>query len=67
MRNDYRDSIWQEILTSELRPNRNYRYSDLGFYLSASMVQAVSGKTVDEFAYENFYKELGLKHTTYNK
>ncbi len=66
MRNDYRDSIWQEILTSELRPNRNYRYSDLGFYLSASMVQAVSGKTVDGFAYENFYKELGLKHTTYN-
>ena len=29
----YRDSIWHMILTSEVKPAGQYKYSDLGFYL----------------------------------
>ena len=66
MQNDYADTIWQRILRSNLRGNKNYRYSDLGFYLMAEIVKRQSGKLIDEFARDNFYQPLGLRSMTYN-
>lgn len=66
LRNDYADSIWYKIIHSELRPNRNYRYSDLGFYLLAKLVQQQTGKTLDQYLEETFYRDLGLQHTMFN-
>lgn len=66
LRNDIADSIWQQIRTSELRPNTNYKYSDLGFYLVADVVKTVSGQGLDQYAQNHFYQPLGLQTTTYN-
>lgn len=65
MRNDWVDTIWQQVFDSPLRENKQYKYSDLGLYLSARMVQNTSGQRVDQFASQNFYRPMGLSTTTF--
>ena len=41
-------------------------YSDLGFMLLGYIVEAVSGKTLDQFVDQELYRPLSLTHTTFN-
>lgn len=66
LRNDYTDTIWNRILTSPLENKGKYVYSDLDYYFLAEVVKHLTGKRIDVYADEQFYKPLGLKHTTYN-
>jgi beta-N-acetylhexosaminidase len=61
IRKDYADSIYKTIIESPLRSDRDYKYSDLGFYLLRLVVEEVSGKPFTEYLNENFYKPMGLK------
>jgi beta-N-acetylhexosaminidase len=65
MHRSYVDSIWQKLYHNELPNKGQYRYSDLGFYLMAKLIDQVSGLTVDEFASRYFYRPMGLKSLTY--
>ena len=60
------DAVWQQIYDSPLPNVGRYRYSDLGFYLLAKLVDRVSGLTVDEYAARNFYYPMGLESLRYN-
>lgn len=66
LRADYRDTIWQQIIDSDLRESDDYRYSDLGFYLLAELVHRVTGQTIDAYTTETFYRPLGLRTTAFN-
>ncbi len=66
MREDYRHTILEVIRDSELRPNKNYRYSDLGFYLIPFMVERLSGDPFDEYVEKHFYRPLGLQTLGFN-
>jgi beta-N-acetylhexosaminidase len=66
MARQYVDTMWKILFTSELRPDKKYKYSDLGLYLCARAVQNQSGRRVDAFAEETYYKPLGMATTTYN-
>lgn len=66
LRSDYPDSIWSRILVSELRPNKKYKYSDIGFYFMMKAVEAQSGMTFSEYTATNFYRPLGMTRTTFN-
>ncbi len=66
MRTDYVDSVWQQIIHSNLRSRTNYRYSDLGFYLFSKLVERVSGLPLDEYVKQEFYDPLELTSTTFN-
>ncbi len=66
LRTDYVDSIWQKITKSPLGRNTDYKYSDLGFYLLADLVREVSGKPLNQYVEETFYKPMGLSSITYN-
>lgn len=66
MRNDYRDSIWQAIFSSDRRSSNDYRYSDLGFYMFNKIVNNLSGLEVDQYAEAQFYNPLGLRRTLFN-
>jgi beta-N-acetylhexosaminidase len=57
----YPDSVYQFILSSPLRASRDYKYSDLGFYLLKRIVERQSGKPFDQYLGEVFYKPLGLQ------
>ena len=65
IRNDYKDSIWSKIINSPLDNKGKSVYSDLDFLFLAAVVEQVSGKSIDKYADENFYKPLGLTHTLY--
>ena len=62
----FRDTMWNQIFQSPLRDNRNYKYSDLGFYLVERMVKNKTGTTLDQYAENSFYHPLGLSNTSYN-
>ena len=66
MHKAYVDSIWFQIYNSELRATKDYRYSDLGFYLVDHIVERVTGLSIDKYADEQFYQPLGLQRTMYN-
>lgn len=66
MRADYIDTMYQEIWTSKLRASRDYKYSDLGFYILQKIVQYQAKKPLDEYVENKFYKPLGLRRTAFN-
>jgi CubicO group peptidase (beta-lactamase class C family) len=63
MRSDWLDTMKNRILTSPLSPAGKYVYSDNDFILMGKIVEAISGKTLDQYAYDNFYAPMGLATT----
>jgi beta-N-acetylhexosaminidase len=54
------DSIfWKRIIENSL-DEPIYRYSDLGFILFTKLIENISGKPLDEFVMDNFYKPMNL-------
>lgn len=62
---DYRDSIWSKIFHSDLLSKRNYRYSDIGFYLVQKVIEEVSRSKLNDYVQQSFYDPLDLKFTGY--
>ncbi len=62
----FRDTIFAQILASELREKNEYRYSDLGFILLPILVENVTGQLFDEFLGEFIYKPMGLTTIGFN-
>jgi beta-N-acetylhexosaminidase len=56
---NYKEVIFDTIAKSELWPNREYKYSDLGFYPLSETLSNILGKGIDEFAAQEFYRPLG--------
>lgn len=65
MRNDYVDTVWNRILNSPLENKGRYVYSDLDFYFLAAIAEQVTGKYIDEYVNEQFYKPMGLTRISF--
>ncbi len=65
IRNNYQFYIFDSIIYSPSRENFEYKYSDLGFYLLAAIVEYLSNKSFETYLQQNFYKTLGLNHTLF--
>ena len=65
LRTDYKDSIWQRIYVSELKPRKGYKYSDLAFYFMHKTINNLTGLPINEYAEKSFYGPLGLNRTGY--
>lgn len=63
-----RDALAQAILNEALinTPGEVYVYSDLGMITLALLVEKLTGKDLDTYMQETFYKPLGLQNTLYN-
>ncbi|MCW3121410.1 MAG: beta-lactamase [Flavipsychrobacter sp.] len=66
LKDDYIDTMWSRIYSSNLDNAGKMVYSDLDFYFMAAIVQQITGKSIDKYAEDEFYKPMGLKHITYN-
>jgi CubicO group peptidase (beta-lactamase class C family) len=66
LRKDYKQAILDSIIRSPLSEKKEYRYSDLGFILMQQLVEKVTGKSLDQYVDEQFYKPLGLNTLTYH-
>jgi beta-N-acetylhexosaminidase len=66
IRKDFRISIYKEIINSRLSGVKEYRYSDLGFYLLQLVIENITGQPLNDYMNEKFYRPLGLTTMTYN-
>jgi len=65
LRKDFRDSIQNQIINSELLEEQEYRYSDLPYYILKSIIEKHYNLPLDALVQQHFYKSLGANHTTY--
>jgi CubicO group peptidase (beta-lactamase class C family) len=65
LQDNFKASLFQQIYDSSVEDNPRYKYSDLGFYLIAEMVDRLTGMPLDEFTRRLFYKPMGLETATY--
>lgn len=54
-----------KIVQKPLR-SKTYKYSDLGYYFLKEIIQRQTGKSLDQFAAENFYQPMGLESMGYH-
>jgi beta-N-acetylhexosaminidase len=59
IRDDFADSIFFHITQAELREEKEYKYSDLGYYLFQMMIEKISGEKLESQADSLFYQPLG--------
>ncbi|MDX1477995.1 MAG: glycoside hydrolase family 3 N-terminal domain-containing protein [Saprospiraceae bacterium] len=60
------DSMRRTLIDSDLRSRRDYRYSDLGFYFMADIVEQQGEMPLDQYCAHHFYQPLGLTRTGFN-
>jgi beta-N-acetylhexosaminidase len=65
LRKDFRDSIQNKIIASELLQEKKYRYSDLPYYIIKLIIEKHYDLPLDALVQQHFYKSLGANYTTY--
>ncbi len=61
-----RDTILKTIINSKLLSEKDYKYSDLGYYLFMELIEKIEGRSLDELVTEKFYNPIGAYTMTYN-
>ncbi|MCF8335260.1 MAG: serine hydrolase [Bacteroidales bacterium] len=61
----YRDSIFRWIDESELLEKKEYVYSDLGYYYFLRIIEKITGKNLEDYVKQKFYRPLGAYSTGY--
>ena len=64
-RNDIKDSIYLQIMESELYPKLKYKYSDLPYYILKEYLEDYYNKPMQNLVQQHFYKTLGANNTTF--
>lgn len=65
LRNDWQDTLFSRILKSKLTAPDKYVYSDNDFIFLGKIVEAISGKPLNEYARQTFYEPLRMTTTTF--
>ncbi|MFY7810256.1 MAG: glycoside hydrolase family 3 N-terminal domain-containing protein [Flavobacterium sp.] len=66
LRNDYKDTIFQKIIDSELTKNKKYLYSDFTFMILKEYLEEAHKNTLDDMAYQKIFYPIGAYNTNYN-
>ncbi|MFN5505384.1 MAG: serine hydrolase domain-containing protein, partial [Flavobacteriia bacterium] len=64
MRKDYKDSMYAQIMRSELGPKK-YVYSDLCYYFTQPILERLIGESQASYLRRNVYLPLGLNRMLY--
>lgn len=66
LRSDYKDSIYAEVVNSDLREELEYKYSDLPYYFLKTYIEQELETSLDTLAYNYFYKPMGLNNLKFH-
>jgi CubicO group peptidase (beta-lactamase class C family) len=58
--------MWPQMLNSTLANRGKYVYSDLSMYFMKEMVERQSGKQMENYVMDQFYKPLGMTRAGFN-
>lgn len=63
---NYPDSLLKRIVETPLKnKNKDYVYSDLGYFFTQRIIEKISGQPLNEFVQEHIYKPLGMGYTLF--
>lgn len=62
---NYPDTIIKTIVNCEMGVAGKFVYSDLGYYFLMKIIEQQTGKSLDQYVTESFYRPLGLSYMTY--
>jgi len=62
----YQDSIFSKLCCTQPRTNRDYKYSDLGFYLLPLIIESITGDNFEDYLIREFYNPLGVESLVFN-
>jgi beta-glucosidase-like glycosyl hydrolase/CubicO group peptidase (beta-lactamase class C family) len=65
LRSDYQDSLFSRVLASKMLEEKEYRYSDLGYYLFKEIIESEKGRSLAELSHQQLYAPLGLSSMGY--
>lgn len=65
LRTDFRDTIFQQIVDSDLLLKKEYKYSDLPYYFLKEYVERELNGSIPQLTNDYFYKPMGIEHLTY--
>ncbi|RXP63533.1 beta-N-acetylglucosaminidase [Lutibacter sp. HS1-25] len=65
IRGDYQDTIYNIIAKSELLPKKQYKYSDLSYFIFKDYIEAYYKSDLNVLTQNHFYKSIGANRTTY--
>lgn len=65
LRKDWQDTLFKRVLDSKLETPGKYVYSDNDFILLGKVVERLSGKPLNEYVEQNFYRRMALTHTRF--
>jgi len=65
LRNDINDSIFKQIIDSDLRKRKEYKYSDLPYYILKKYLERHYKKSLHQLTQEKIYQDLGANYTGY--
>jgi len=60
-KNFFKDFMWPTMLNSPIKTRGKYVYSDISMYVMKDIVEHISEEPLNQYAYENFYKPLGMQ------
>jgi len=63
MKTGYQDTIWKKIFNSRLLGQKEYQYSDLGFFLMHKLLEKTAHDKMDTYLQKHFYNPLDLQRT----
>ena len=67
IRNDYKDTIWKEILESPVTPpGKKYVYSDNDFWFLGKIVEAITKMPLEEYVQKTFYRPMHMATTGFH-
>lgn len=65
LRTDFRDSIQHQIIASEPLEKKEYKYSDLPYYILKLIIENHYGLPLDALVQQHFYNSIGANYMTY--
>ena len=66
LHDSFKDTVMQELKKAKLGTRGKYVYSCVNFILLQKIVEAQTGRSMDQFLQPNFFDRLGLQYTAYN-
>lgn len=62
----YRDSIYKRVVSMKVKPDKEYLYSDMGYYLIQKVIEKQTGQNLDELFRQWFAGSLETDMLVYN-
>jgi beta-N-acetylhexosaminidase len=63
---NYKSAILKRITDTDLRRNKKYKYSDIGYYFLKEIIEIKTNRPLNFVIDSMYYNKLGLQYATYN-